>query len=326
MANNAPMKLRLDAPRANSRVWLHSHLKSLIAALGRLGRTPLASVMTICVIGIALALPGTMQIMLTNIAAVGGTLDGTSGLSVFMVNNMSQQRLRKVSAELQVRPEVSSIRAISPAAAVEEYRALGGEGLALDSLDGENPFPWVLMVGIDARNGTPDVVKQLVDELRSHPAVANVIYDQVWLERLLAMMVLGQRAALVIAVILGVGVVLVVGNTIRLEVQARREEIDVQQLFGGTDAFIRQPFLWTGLWYGVFGALTALALLLVEVQILRTPVAELAAQYGSQFQLSGIDWRIVTALLFSGVGLGSLGAWLAVGRYLAAESRRSRAS
>jgi cell division transport system permease protein len=320
---NAPTKLRLTAPHTGIRVWVKRHLQSLLAALGRLSRAPLASAMTVCVIGIALALPGTLNLLLINVAKLGGTVDGSSGLSIFMVDDMTQQRLRKVSTDLQVRPEVAEVRSVSPQAAAAEYLALGGEPLALESLGEHNPFPWVLIVRMDARNAGTDAVARLVDELRSHPAVSNVVYDRVWLERLLAIMALGQRAALVMAVILGIAVVLVVGNTVRLEVQAQREEIGVQQLFGGTDAFIRRPFLWTGVWYGTFGGVVAILTLMLTVEVLHQPAADLAMQYGSHFQLIGLNWLTPVVILAGGVILGLVGAWLAVGRYLAAESVRS---
>ena len=227
-------------------------------------RTPLASLMTLSVIAIALALPGAMVVALDNFAKLGGQFDGAKRLSVFFIGDIDQLRVRKVGAELQTRTEVATLREVSPNAAIEEFAAMGGSRTALDNLAGQNPFPWMLELELKREYADPEQIQSLVAELKQYPAISEVIYDRVWLERLFALMSLGGYVAIIVASMLGFGVVLVVGNTIRLEIGARRDELEILALFGGTNAFIRRPFLWTGAWYGAAGGMMATVILLVS--------------------------------------------------------------
>ena len=285
-------------------------------------RYPLASVMTLCVITIALAMPGAMAVALGNFATLGGQFDGAKRLSVFLISDIDQLRVRKIGAELQTRSEIAAIREVSPAAAVEEFAAMGGSRAALDNLNGQIPFPWMFELELRTGFTEPEQIRQLVDELTQYPAIDEVIYDRVWLERLFALMSLGRYIAIVVALMLGFGVVLVVGNTIRLEISAQRDELDILQLFGGTNAFIRRPFLWTGAWYGAAGGILATLVLVLEVLLLREPVAELAATYASTFVLQGVGLELGVSLIVGGMSLGLLGAWGSVSRYLASPKNR----
>ena len=316
MSDKAEQQLRLSPPRVGRRLWFKWHLQGCLAALGRMTRAPIASLMTLSVIAIALALPGAMVVALDNFAKLGGQFDGAKRLSVFFIGDIDQLRVRKVGAELQTRTEVATLREVSPNAAIEEFAAMGGSRTALDNLAGQNPFPWMLELELKREYADPEQIQSLVAELKQYPAISEVIYDRVWLERLFALMSLGRYVAMIVASRLGFGVVLVVGNTIRLEIGARRDELEILALFGGTNAFIRRPFLWTGAWYGAAGGMMATVILLVEVALLSAPVADLSAAYASTYQLQGVRWELMASLTVGGMCLGLLGAWGSVSRYL----------
>ena len=140
--------------------------------------------------------------------------------------------------------------------------------------------------------------------------------DTAWVNRLNAILEAFQRGLILAAAVLGLGVMVIVGNTIRLDIQNRRDEIEVTKLVGGSDAFVRRPFLYNGFWYGLGGALTAWVITLVAVAVLREPIGRLAGLYGSSFQLGALDPEASGILLASGIALGWLGSYIAATRHL----------
>ena len=269
--------------------------------------------MTLAVIGIALALPAGLHALLANLQAVTAGWQGEARLSLFLERSVPEARARALAAELRRRPDVRAVELITPEQALAEFRALSGFGEALDALD-ENPLPAVL--AITPAEDDPEALAALAARLRALPEVELAQLDLEWVRRLHAILALARRGVAVVAALLAVAVLLVVGNTIRLEIQNRREEIVVAKLIGATDGYIRRPFLYSGLWHGLIGA--ALAWLLVEgaLTLLRGPAARLAELYGSAWRLTGLDARASLLLVAGGALLGLAGAWLAVGRHL----------
>jgi cell division transport system permease protein len=304
----------------NARVTAYGrdHLRTLIASLGRLSRTPLSSVLTTAVIGIALALPGGLYVLLANLQAVAGSWDNTARISLFLERDVPPPAVDALAAELRLHDNVVDVDVIDPDEALQEFRASTEFGDALDALP-DNPLPPVLVVSPAATIvGLPDRVAALVDELEQLPAVELAQLDMQWLERLQAIMEIAQRLVTAIAVLLGLSVLLIVGNTIRLDIQNRREEIEVIKLVGATDAFIRRPFLYGGVWYGLLGGVLAWLLIGVAMLLMAGPAAQLAALYDSPGGLLGLGLGGSILLLGIGAALGLSGSWLAVGRHLSA--------
>lgn len=300
------------------RAWLARHLQGLLSALGRMTRAPLASFMTCAVIGVALALPAALFVSLDNLAQVAVRWEGGAQVSLFMREDQPAEAVRQLASTLTLRPDIVAVQTISPAEALAEYRALAGNEVALQALDGQNPLPWLLVLKLEDAYAHADAVAGLVTELQVQPGVELVEYDQLWLRRMAAIMRLAQRIALVLAVGLALGVLLVIGNTVRLEIERRRDEIQVLRLVGGTDAFIRRPFLYAGLWYGLFGAVLAALLVAAGLVAIDTPLQALVDSYAASFALRWPGPMEVLALLAAGGLLGLTGAWLSVGRYLMA--------
>ena len=292
--------------------WRDAHAASARDAAARLARTPFAVGLTVLVIGIALALPAGLHLVVTNLRAVAGTWESAARMSVFLEDDAAASRL---ADKLSRHAGVSRTELITRAQALAEFKAQSGFGGALEMLE-DNPLPAVVVVTPTAAGSTPAAVAALRTELERAPGVELVQLDAQWLERLHAMLELVRRAVVLLAVLFAVAVVVVVGNTIRLDIQNRRQEIEVAKLIGATDAWIRRPFLYEGGWYGVLGGLAALALLGVGLWLMHGPVAQLAGLYGSDRGLVGIELRAALAVLGAGALLGWAGSWLAVARHL----------
>jgi len=306
------------APTLTTRRLSHyalRHAQVLLSTLGRLYRNPLTSLMTAAVIGIALALPTGLLVALANLQQISGGLDSAARITLFMRASVDDNQAAGIARQLASQRDIAKATPVTRAQALEEFRQLSGFGAALDALE-ENPLPAVITVQPATVNAAPEVVENLLERLRLMPQVELAQLDMQWVKRLYAFLALGQRGILLIAALLGLSVLLIVGNTIRLDIQNRREEIEVIKLIGATDAFVRRPFLYSGFWYGLGGGLIALLLVDGALALLRGPVQQLASLYGSGFNLSALGAGATLQLLSLSTLLGLLGSWLAVGRHL----------
>jgi cell division transport system permease protein len=306
---------RRPARVLSPRVWLQRHAQVALESLGRLYRNLLPAVMTAAVIGIALALPSGLYLLLDNLHRLSGSWDGQASISVFLKGNVPAVQTESLAKRIRGWPEVARLELITPEQALQEFSARSGFADALEALD-ENPLPAVLIVTPRGEHTAPEAAAALQKKLRSLPEVDLAQLDLEWVQRLAAMIEIARRGILVIGSLLALAVLLVIGNTIRLEIQNRRPEIVVTKLIGATNAFVRRPFLYSGLWYGLLGALLAWLLVIVGFWLLADPVARLAGLYHSDFALETLPLLTLGVLLACGILLGLLGSWLAVGRHL----------
>lgn len=295
--------------------WLGSHARCLIEALGRMHRRWVASLLTATVIGIALALPTGLYVLVQNLETLSQSWHRAVQATLYLQDGASEAAGRSLAQRLAGRDDIESSDYISAAEGLKAFRESSGFGAALDALP-SNPLPAVVVI-------TPDpelpraAVGELLDDLRAGSEVARAALDQAWLERLYAILSLIERAAWVIGLLLSAAVVFIVGNTIRLDIENRREEIEVMKLLGASDAFIRRPFLYSGVWYGLTGAVLALILLGGCFIALAEPLATLTRSYDGALDLAGLGWRDGFAVLAIGIGLGWAGCALTVNRRLA---------
>lgn len=310
---NAPVA---KAPRPRSRVgaWLDHHAYSFVASIGRMLGKPWATLLTVGVMAVALALPLGLWGALANVERLAGNVRESRQVSVFLKASVDATRAAELANTLRGDPDVAAVDLRTPDEGLAELHARGGLGEAVDALDAlgldENPLPHLLLV-------TPAGDERLLAaRLQALPDADVVQHDAAWRERLDGWLRFGLRLAAVLAALLGLGAVLVVGNTVRLDIQQRREEIGVLQLLGATDGFIRRPFLYLGAWYGLAAGTLALLLLTATQLALRAPLAELAASYGSDFALAGFAPLHVVAIVLGAAVLGWLGAGLVTGHYL----------
>lgn len=301
--------------RPRFRIWLLRHAQVALASLGRLARSPLSSLMTILVIGIALSLPTGLHLLLKNVQQLGGTWDGAASISLYLMQDVDQKEVGQLAERLRSMRGVDEIRVISRDQALNEFRQLSGFSGALEALEG-NPLPAVLVVKPDADHSSPASAKALLNQLQALDRVEFGQLDLQWVRRFQAITEIARRAVLVLASLLAAAVLLIVVNTIRLEIQNRHAEIEVTKLIGGTDAFIRRPFLYLGIWYGLFGGIAAGLLVGLSLWLLKSPVARLSGLYNSDFGLTSMDLASLASLIAISVLLGLCGAWLAVARHL----------
>lgn len=297
------------------RAWAVRHLQVFFYTLGQLARTPFATLMTIAVIAVALALPTGLYVLVSNVKQLSTDWDGAARISVFLKKDVGATEAKTLADKYRHNGTVASIDYLSPQAALDEFRRLSGLGAAVDGL-GENPLPSVLVVHLKTTSTASGAIEQLLRKLRAEPKVDLAQLDLQWIKRLQSMLIIARRGVTLLGILLAAAVLLVVGNTIRLAVLSRREEVEVIQLIGGTDAFIRRPFLYSGAIQGLLGALGALLLIEFGLVALNGPVGELARLYSSDFALRGPGPGDSMILLASGILLGWIGSRIAVGRHL----------
>lgn len=310
----AAAKPRPQAPRSRLGTWFDHHLYSLVASLGRMFHKPWATALTIGVMAVAITLPLGLWAALGNIERFTGSVQQARQISLFLKPSVALDRARALADELRGRADVAALELRTPEQGMQELRERSGLGDAISAVtsdEGEgNPLPSVLIVSPKGDEA------QLAASLENLPEVDVVQHDAGWRQRLDSWLRFGVRLAWVLGMLLGLGALLVVGNTVRLDIQSRREEIAVLQQLGATDGFIRRPFLYLGLSYGLVAGLIALALLTAADLALRVPLADLARSYGSGFALQGFDLAHAGAIVFGSGLLGWIGAGFVTGHYL----------
>ena len=295
--------------------WRSHHWIVAGESIARLLQTPGQSLLTWLVVAIALALPAFLYLGLAQVQVLGEGWETKPQLSVFLNPRAREEAALGLRDELLKRDDTAEIQYISPEQAMAEFEQYSGLGPVVSSLE-TNPLPAVLLVVPAAINIDLEGLEKLRSDLISDLRVDDVRIDMAWVERLRQIMVIGQRIVLALALLLALGVLLVIGNTIRLTIENRRDEIVIVKLVGATNAFVRRPFLYTGLWYGLGGGLLACAIILAGVLWLAGPVDQLADLYQSDFRLRGLSLLEGVSLLGIASLLGLLGATLAVSKHL----------
>jgi cell division transport system permease protein len=291
------------------------HLQALFGALGRLTRAPLATLLTLIVIGVALALPAGLALVVNNLRLATGDLATAVDFTVHFKLGTAIERVQLVAKNARERPGIDSVTVTSADAALEEFKTASGFGDALAALK-DNPLPHHLTVRPALNASGPVDVESLRRYFLAFPEVEIVQLDLDWIRRLHSLLDLLKRSLLIVMAVLGLGVLAVIGNTIRLEIQQRRAEIEVTKLVGGSNAFVRRPFLYTGIFYGLGGALLAALIVAGGLAYLDQTVRVLSAQYGGQFRMAGLGSQGVGILAGVGAALGWLGALISTGRHL----------
>ena len=302
---------------AGLEAWLARHAQTLLGSLGRLVRHPVATAMTVAVIAVALALPLFLGVLLQNARAATANWNQAFELSVYLTSKTGLDRAQVLAKQLRARPDVAAVRLITADQALEEFRRSSGFGRALDALDG-NPLPHTLIVTPTLAASTPEATGALKAGIATLADVDTVQLDTEWVQRLNSMLDVMRRVLWLTGGLLGLSVVLVVGNTIRLDILNRREEIEVMKLVGATDGFARRPFLYSGVWYGLGGGLGAVMVVAIAIAVLARPLEHLASLYGSQFHLRGLRLGSIGRILGLALALGWLGSWIAATRHIRA--------
>jgi cell division transport system permease protein len=294
--------------------WVTRHVSTSLASLGRLFQHPFSSLMIVLVIAVTLALPAAINLVVKNARSISGSWDNALDFSVFLKQELTESAAEGLGRLIEQRADVESVTFISATQALGEFKEQSGFGAALDQLP-DNPLPHTLVVRPGAGNTSASLVL-LHEELANLPETEHVQVDTEWVQRFHAILDIVRQAIAIGGALLSIAIIVIIGNTIRLDIENRRDEIEVTKLIGASNAFVRRPFLWTGFWYGLFGGLMALALVYYGLFLLQGPVARLAGLYQSKIAIASMSLAEAAAIVGLGVFLGLFGSWFTAARHM----------
>ncbi|TDJ26901.1 MAG: ABC transporter permease [Gammaproteobacteria bacterium] len=312
----ATSRNRRERPATTNRLlaYLLHHLQSLQFSLGKLYQAPATTLMTIAVIGITLSLPGGFYLFLKNIDAISGDFRSSSQISLFLTLDLSDRQARALEQDVAGMTDVLSTTFISRQQALAAFRQDSGFGKSIDTLS-SNPLPHTIIVEPRPEADT-FAVRNLLNGLQAMPEVDIAKMDTEWLERLYTILEIARRSVAMITILFACAVLLIIGNTIRLDIQNRYQEIIVTKLIGATDAFIRRPFLYGGVWYGLFGGIISWLIVEMGYLVISGPLNRLNLLYQADLRFITFSLHDFIVLLSSSSLLGLAGSWIAVARHL----------
>ncbi len=288
--------------------YLALHVQTLFSSLGKLLKTPLTSLMTIIVLAVSISLATGFYVLLANVEQLTGNLEASNQISLFLKSNISDLEGRKLAERIKQSADVKMVDLITQESALAEFRDYSGFGSALNALE-TNPLPTVIQVlPRNTLNGGEEI-QRLIGELEQLEEVDIAQMDMQWIQRLQSMMVLAQQGVILLSCVLSFAVLFIMGNTIRLELEDRRDEVLIAKLVGATHAFIQRPFLYTGFWLGGFGGAMAWLIVTIIMLILKSPMEHLSELYDSSYQVLFLNFSESLILLLISSSLGVLGSW-----------------
>lgn len=291
--------------------WLNQHQQSLSIVLSKLRNSGMATLIMCAVMGTALSLPALLYVIVDNFHTIAGDIKGESRISVFLKLDASEATIQAIKQKLEDNDAVKNFEFVNKEAALNKLKSNEQTAEVAGNLD-SNPLPDAFFV--QANDSEPAAVESLKEVLQQYEGVELAQVDANWIQRLSSLLKLGKKAALTLAVLLGFAIVVIIGNTIRLQILTQKEEIEVSKLIGATNSFIRRPFLYTGALYGLGGGIAAWLVLVAVIVIFNASIADLAQLYASDFHLNLPSIQQVLVMILSGIGLGWLGSYLAVNR------------
>lgn len=295
-------------------IWLTRHASTSIGALGRLSRQPFASLMIVLVIAVTLALPAAINVVVKNAQSVSSSWNNALDFSVYLQLDISVSEAEGLARLIRQRADVESVDLITADAALAEFKLASGFGDALDQL-ADNPLPHALVVRPSPGN-TGASLTLLQEEINNLPETDLVQVDTAWVQRFHAILDIVRKAIAIGSALLGIAIVVIIGNTIRLDIENRREEIEVTKLIGASNAFVRRPFLWTGFWYGLLGGTSALALVQYGLYLLKEPVTRLAGLYQGNITVVTLGISESLTIIGAAVFLGLFASWVTAARHM----------
>lgn len=299
------------------KVWLNQQKQAIDFSLKRLWFNPISAWITLIAIALALSLPTSMHVLVKNLQSLTHNNQSVPTISLFLKPKVTEQQANDLAELVKSQPEVLSTTVVTRDQALQDFKKIAGLADTLKTL-GENPLPNIVVITPKMNDlGVTDAdLEDFTKRLKTYKEVEDVQIDIEWIQRLRAILQIAERIVAVVAALLATTVLLVVGNTIRLDIENRKDEIRVTRLIGATNRYIRRPFLYGGLWLGLFGGFLSLLVVNIALLFLVDPVNKLSLLYGSDFNLGGIDLTTTLEVLIVSAGLGLVGAWLAVNRYL----------
>lgn len=293
--------------------WLAAHGRALATAVMRLVRHPFAAFFEVFVLGIALALPVGLAVVVETARGFASQHPSAPEISVFAELGSGAQTLDGLRKKLRALPDVEQVTYVARQEAAKTLRKAAGLAEVLDALP-ENPLPDAFTVKLASRDAAR--VEALQAQIGKWPGVAVVQADAGWARKVEAGLGVARSMALLLGALFGVAALAVTFNTVRLQMLGRRDEIQLSRLIGATDAFIRRPYLWFGLLQGLLGGAAALAIVALAMAMLERPIADFSIAYGTSLSLAPLPAAVLVGFLISTSSLGALAAWIAASRHL----------
>lgn len=291
------------------KAYRDQHAQSFFSSLGRLFASPFTTAMTVGLLAIAIALASGFYLVIVNVRQLTAGLENSNQISLFLRDEISSARAKQFADKIRANPDVKRVEVISKQQGLEEFKKFGGFGEAIDLLE-KNPLPTVIEVLPNNNLTDKEKLTALLEQLKKQPEVDLAQLDLVWMERLHSIVSAAELAAILLAVLLGATVFFIAGNTIRLEIHNRRQEIIIAKLVGATNSFIQRPFLYTAFWLGFFSSVFAWFIVTLSLLILRPSVEHLSGLYEGSFTLRFFSYSDTAVLLAVSTSLSVLGAWL----------------
>lgn len=298
----------IDRMKDKTHAYLLNHAHGLFSSLGRLSRTPFTSAMTILVLTVAIALAGGFYIMVGNVAQLTGNIQSSNQMSLFLRDTVSENSGIKLADKLKENQNIESVKFISKKQALEEFKENSGLNEALNALEG-NPLPSVIQLTPKNILLNKHVVDDLQAELKQLPQVEFILVDMQWVEKVRTIMMVIGIAVKLVSLLLGFAVLFITGNTIRLELHNRQDEVFISKLVGATHSFIQRPFLYTGFWLGFISGFISWLIISIMLLILKGPVEKLSSLYNSSFELHFLNFYEFVLIITIPAILSILGSW-----------------
>ena len=299
--------------------YLSRHLQVFFSTLGNMRRTPMTTINTLLIIAITLLLPSLLYIAVKSAQGLSNNWQGRPQISIFLQQELNESTAQLIFEEIQLHPSIELAEFITPDQALAEFRLLSDDNASLQhELDflGENPLPASIVVMPDRTSAKPENLVSLKEQLSQFDGIESVRLDLDWTERFNAMLEVFSRVSILLSALLGLGLVIIVGNTIKLLIFNRRDEIEIIKLVGGSDAFVRRPFLYYGAFFGLLGASISLGLLMIAAKLVSRPISELASLYNTDVLLHQVNPLEIAGILLIGTSLGWLAARWSVAMHL----------
>jgi cell division transport system permease protein len=314
-ASAASTQILLQSKASTLKDYATLHQNALRIAIERLFQTPLTTLLTILVIGIALALPGLLYFILENVKVASAGLNTGTQITLYLKTGIQENTAQQLISRIKANHQVAQARYISPENGLNEFAKQTGFQDVLNELP-QNPLPGVIVVRPKESIENPNNYETLESQLKNIPEVSFMRMDMAWVKRLFGLIKLAERAIFVFSLMLGFAVILIIGNTLRLMVQNHHEEIEVIRIIGGTQRYILRPFLYAGALCGLLGSIVTLFLIELFLLAIRKPISELSTLYQTHFLLNGLSFGIVGLVLLIGTLLGILSTQISVRKHL----------
>ena len=283
------------------------HAQALFSSLGRILQTPFTSIMTIMVLAIAIASASGFYVLLANVEQLTGSLENSNQISLFLKQEIDDIEGRKLADKIKQNSQVGAVKLLTKENSLTEFRDFSGFGDAINALD-SNPLPTVIQVEPKNALDDTDQLQKLLTELKQLPQVDIAQLDMQWVRKLQSMIELARSGMWLLGFVLSFAVLFIMGNTIRLELEGRREEVLISKLVGATYSFIQRPYLYAGFWFGFFAGTVAWVMVTLMMLILKHPIENLFLLYEKTYSVVFLGFFESLIVLFISAVLGVLGA------------------